>query len=159
MNRQIFVLAVLIPLALVPVANGQTRETKFADCQVTVPRATPDSLHSNLGLRNAYWNGNLYAATVSPDGTLVLRPQDSPDGSLGMKFPWFRAAGLTGQLTITGRRLDAAAPPLKALIPRGYADTGFQSTGLIFSTEGCWEITGKVDDTTLTFVNRVIREE
>ncbi|MGA7316124.1 MAG: hypothetical protein WBX22_19380 [Silvibacterium sp.] len=76
-----------------------------------------------------------------------------------MKFPWFRAAGLEGKLAITGRRLDAAAPPLKAVIPNGYLDTGFQATGLIFPTEGCWEITGKVGDTTLTFVNRVIRAE
>ena len=76
-----------------------------------------------------------------------------------MKFPWFRAAGLKGRLTVTGRRLDVAAPPLKAVIPNGYLDKGFQATGLIFPTEGCWEITGKVGDTTLTFVNRVIRAE
>lgn len=32
-------------------------------------------------------------------------------------------------------------------------------SGLIFPTEGCWEITGKVGDATLTFVNMVIRAE
>jgi len=161
MNQQIFVLVLLVTLALNPVAKAQTRNT--ADCRVTIPRTTPDSLNNALGTRNAYWNGNLYSASLWPDATVTIGPRGAgsilPDGSLQMKYPWFRAAGLTGKLVITGRRLDAAAPPLKANIPSGYLDTGFQATALIFPTEGCWEITGKVGDTTLTFVNRVIRAE
>jgi hypothetical protein len=163
MNWRIFPLAVLAPLAFVPVARAQTRNTKLADCRVTIPRTTPDSLRSALGTQNAYWNANLYSASLWPDATVTIGPKGVgsilPDGSLEMKYPWFRAAGLTGKLTITGRRLDAAAPPLKARIPSGYSDTGFQATALIFPTEGCWEITGRVGDTTLTFVNRVIRAE
>jgi hypothetical protein len=163
MNWQKLILTALVSLALVPVGKSQTRKTKFADCPVTVPRATPNSLLNGLGTRNAYWNKNLYAGAFWSDATLMVGPRGAgfilPDGSLEMKYPWLRAAGLTGKLTITGKRLDAVAPPLKADIPSGYLDTGFQATGLIFSTEGCWEITGKVGDTTLTFVNRVIRAE
>lgn len=100
-------------------------------------------------------------AALWPDATVPIGPKGAgfilADGSLEMKYPWFRAAGLSGKLTIMGRRLDAAAPPLKAEIGSGSSDTGFQATGLIFPTEGCWEITGKVGDTTLTFVNKVIR--
>lgn len=74
-----------------------------------------------------------------------------PDGSLSMKWSWWRAAN--GQLTIEGRRLDDInAPPPGAVIPGGYGDTGFQPGGLIFPTEGCWEVTGRVGNSTLTFV-------
>lgn len=163
MHRSAFVLAVLFSLALVPVRSGQTRNSKFPDCRVTVPRPTPDSLRSNVGTGKAYWNGNLYVGAFWADSTVVFRPRGwgsiLADGSMKMKYPWFRAQGLTGKLTITGRRLDGAAPPLRAHIPKGYSATGFQATELIFPTEGCWEIAGKVGDTTLTFVNRVIRQE
>jgi hypothetical protein len=158
-----FSLFVLVPLAFMPAGSSQTRKIKFADCPVTIPRATPDSVLSGVGMRNAYWNGNLYVGDFWPDATVRVGPLGVgsilPDGSLEMKFPWFRAAGLKGKLAVTGRRLDTAAPPLKAVIPNSYLDDGFQATGLIFPTEGCWEITGKVGDTTLTFVNRVIRAE
>jgi hypothetical protein len=76
------------------------------------------------------------------------------DGALTMKWPWWR--GVPGQLVISGRRLDAEAPPMAAEIPEGYGDTGFQATGLIFPTTGCWEVTGQVGDATLTFVTRVV---
>ena len=163
MHRLAFFLAVLFSLALVPVGSGQTGNSKFPDCPVTVPRTTPDSLRNHVGTDKAYWNGNLYAGAFWADSTVVFRPRGwgaiLPDGSMEMKYPWFRAEGLTGKLTITGRRLDGTAPPLRAYIPKGYSETGFQATGLIFPTEGCWEIAGKVGDTTLTFVNRVIRQE
>jgi hypothetical protein len=163
MNWQNLTLAVLIYLALGPVGKSQTRNIKFADCPVTIPRATPNFLLNGLGTRNAYWNSDLYAGALWLDATVMVGPQGAgfilPDGSLEMKYPWLRAAGLTGKLTITGRRLDLVAAPLKADIPSGYLDNGFQATGLIFPTEGCWEITGKVGNTTLTFVNRVIRAE
>jgi hypothetical protein len=72
-----------------------------------------------------------------------------------MKFGWER--GVRGQLTIEGRRLDASAPPLRADIPRGYGDIGFQSTAIIFPTPGCWEVTGQVGSATLTFVTKVVK--
>ena len=35
----------------------------------------------------------------------------------------------------------------------------FKPTALIFPTEGCWEVTGKVGETSLTFVTRVVKIE
>ena len=94
-----------------------------------------------------------------PQGKVVFVPGGSgpvlEDGSLSMKFPWWR--GVTGQLTITGRRLDGAAPPLRARIPEGYGDTGFQATGIIFPTTGCWEVVGSVGGASLTFITLVER--
>ena len=72
-----------------------------------------------------------------------------------MKFPWWR--GLRGRLVIEGRRLDAGAPPLRAHIPAGYGASGFQATGVIFPTPGCWEVTGHLGDTSLSFVVNVVK--
>src|SRR2546425_308205 len=73
---------------------------------------------------------------------------------IGMKFPWYRVA--EGRLVVEGRRLDAPAPPLRARVPDGYGPTGFQATGLVFPTPGCWKVTGKVGGEELRFVLRVL---
>lgn len=163
MNWQRSPSAVLISLALVSFGRAQRTNSKFAACPVTIPRKTPESVKNFLGTQNAYWNGDLYCASLWPDATVPIGPKGAgaitPDGALEMKYPWFRGAGLARKLIITGRRLDAAAPPLRVDIPSGSSETGFQATALIFPSEGCWEITGKVGDTALTFVNRVIRAE
>lgn len=67
----------------------------------------------------------------------------------GIKVGWFRPAGAT--LEITGQRLDAQAPPLKAQVPCCYP-TRFQATGLVFPTRGCWEVTARAADSHLSFV-------
>jgi hypothetical protein len=103
------------------------------------------------------------ARTIStslwPDGTVAFKPGGpgcvDPDGTLGMKWPWWR--GVRGRLTIEGRRLDGPAAPLRASIPQGYRTGGFQPTGLLFPTAGCWEVTGRAGGETLTFVTRVIK--
>lgn len=77
------------------------------------------------------------------------------DGSLSTKFGWWRVT--PGTLTISGRRLDAPAPPLRADVPECYGSSGFQASGVFFPTAGCWEITGTVDDATLSFVTFVRR--
>jgi hypothetical protein len=122
-------------------------------CPVTTPNGNtpPDETyapeyHGNGGLFTVLW----------PAGNIFMGPQNvEPDGSLSMKFVWWR--GAKGQLTIEGRRLDAEAPPLRASIPDGYGDSGIQASALIFPTEGCWEVTGRVGDAALTFVTRVTK--
>jgi len=70
-----------------------------------------------------------------------------------MKFWWWRL--VKGRLTIEGRRLDNPAPPLHSIIPDGYGEIGFQASGLVFPTPGCWEVTGRIGDKSLTFVTLV----
>ena len=77
-----------------------------------------------------------------------------PDGSVTTKFGWWR--GVSGKLRIDGRRLDAQAPPLVGHASDGYGDSGFQSSGITFPTEGCWQVTGRVGDASLTFVTLVL---
>ncbi len=118
-------------------------------------------LHPPLGVGGNYANHQRTLYTSIPyGGKVVFFPGGSgfmgPDGSLSTKWPWERV-GITGTLQIQGRRLDAPAPPLRAHIPYGYGDTSFQSSALIFPTEGCWEVTGRVGEHSLTFIVLVVR--
>jgi hypothetical protein len=99
-----------------------------------------------------YGRGGLW--TVVPARGVVVGDQE-PDGALSMKFPWWR--GVRGRLTITGRRLDGRAAPLRAHIPRGYGPIGFQATALVFPAPGCWEVTGRAGSARMTFVALVVR--
>jgi len=149
------ILALVVAGETEGVAQSQTSsKAKQPECEVTIPNESQNS-KSHGG---NYGNGKLWTS-LNPDGTVVFRPGGPgfllPDGSLSMKFPWWR--GVVGKLRVRGRRLDAAAPPLRSSISEGYGETGFQATALIFPTEGCWEVTGEVGKASLTFVTRVVR--
>jgi hypothetical protein len=45
---------------------------------------------------------------------------------------------------------------LGSIVPDGYGEIGFQSSGIIFPTPGCWEITAQVGVSRLTFVTLVV---
>ena len=122
-------------------------------CPVTKPNGSippgetvesPDYL-GNDALWTALWH----------KGKIFMLPENqNADGSFSMKWTWWR--GVNGALTIEGHRLDAEAEALSADIPEGYGDTGFQVAEIIFPTTGCWEVTGRVGDSSLTFVTEVI---
>jgi hypothetical protein len=99
----------------------------------------------------ALGNGSIW---VGLWGANVVVWSAEPDGSVSAKFGWWR--GVAGKLRIDGHRLDGQAPPLTAHVPDGYGDSGFQSTGITFPTEGCWRVTGRVGDESLTFVTFVL---
>jgi hypothetical protein len=102
-------------------------------------------------------NGKLWVG-LSLDGRTIARATDlRPDGSFVIKFGWWR--GVKGNLVITGRRLDGVAQPAYGDVPPNYGDQGFQATGIIFPTTGCWEITGRVGDADLAFVTEVVSVE
>jgi hypothetical protein len=130
-----------------------------AACEVTRPNGIVAG--SEQPEAKSYGNRQLSLGPFGlwPDGTVVFKPGGAgfvtPDGSLGMKFGWTR--GIAGQLRIEGRRLDAPAPPLRSDIPTGYGQVGFQATALVFSSPGCWEVTGRVGDASLTFVTKVVK--
>ena len=131
-------------------STGVASSAKSRRCAVTIPNGnTPPG---EIPTPTHYGNGALWTV-LSADGKVIV--DESPD-SMSVKFPWWR--GVRGKLTIVGRRLDAPAPALRASIPEGYGDSGFQASGVTFPTEGCWEVTGKVGHSTLKFVTLVIRE-
>jgi hypothetical protein len=131
----------------------QPQPTAAPACLVTAPNGNtpPDEQPAP----EYYGNGALFTV-LWPDGNILMGPHNiEPDGSLSMKFVWWR--GVKGQLLIEGRRLDADAPPLRASIPGGYGNSGVQASALIFPTEGCWQVTGRVGDAALSFITRVTK--
>jgi hypothetical protein len=121
---------------------------RVGPCPVTIANGRTPGNHGNGALFTALW----------PNGTILATPEHvRPDGAVEMKFPWWRGNGVRGALKISGVRLDGQAPALKAHIPLGYGPTGFQATGLIFATEGCWQVTGRAGNSRLTFVTRVVK--
>ena len=118
-------------------------------CPVTVP-ARPAIAGGRYG------NGKLRVGGLWPDGVIAVGANYvDARGRVQMKFPWWRL--VSGELEITGTRLDAPAPPLRSIVPAGYGPTGFQASGVIVPTEGCWRITGRAGTGTLTFVTFVIK--
>lgn len=158
--RVFTVVATLVAVALPTCAQPQ-RDS----CHVTSPNGIVAGTTERH--EDSYGNSLLSLGPFGlwPDGTVVFKPGGAgfitKEGGLGMKFGWTR--GARGRLKITGRRLDGDAPPLQSRIPCCYGEsgeTGFQATALVFSTPGCWEVTGQVgerEDSKLTFVTRVVK--
>ena len=117
-------------------------------CPVTKPNGSTPPGETSEGLRH-HGNGSLWTVLHYPTLPVTARNRQ-PDGSIDEKFPWWR--GVSGNLSIRGRRIDGSAPPLRARIPSGYGDSGFQASAIIFPTEGCWRVTGSVGLAALTFV-------
>lgn len=95
------------------------------------------------------------------DGVVLVDElhQNAAGEAVDMKWAWVRLQ--PGELAIEGRRLDGEAPPLRAWIPDGYGSSGFQVSGITFTTPGCWQVTGRLLDGDaevgrLTFVVRVV---
>lgn len=141
-------------------------------CPATVPNgSTPPG--ENPG-RDVHGNGALWAALdrggtfsvaarsapeyLGPGGEIAVDGVLGPDGSVGIKAPWWRGPGVRGRVRLQARRLDAPAPRVDYTVPpSGYGLTGFQAMGLALPTTGCWEVTGSVGQAKLTFVTLVWR--
>src|SRR5690606_28618253 len=121
--------------------------TEAATCAVTQPfqdQPPDDPNASSFGFGN--WH-------INADRTIwVNLPADGTWGTGGEKVVWIRPAGT--ELAVSGQRLDAQAEPLRASIPCCYP-TGFQSTGLFFPTEGCWEVIATAGEHELRFITEV----
>ena len=159
----------LVPAAVVAlvVSGGAPAAKAERKCPVTHPNGNSpkESPGSKMAPRDLdsfnYGNGALWIALYWQRGTIVASPDGSseaiiaPDGSVQVKVGWYR--GVSGKLTLTGRRLGTSAPPLRAHMPDGYTPFGFQPTGIVFPTVGCWRVTGRVGRrASLTFVVRVV---
>ena len=155
--------ALTVALAWVVLGTTGRDEASAASCAPTLPTrvaqptATPTAAgfnYGNAGLRvQLGWPKGTLAAGILPDGG--SRATVEVNGSIHTKLGWWR--GVPGTLRITGQRLDGAAPPLDAHVPAGYGRRGFQPTGIVFPTAGCWRVVGRVGNARLTFVVKVTR--
>jgi hypothetical protein len=135
------------------------RSQNAVACAVTAPNGIVASGGEEDPNSYGNWQVSVGPFGLWPDGTVIFKPGGAGfltrGGSLGMKFGWIR--GVPGHLQIEGRRLDAPASPLRAEVPNGYGARGFQATYVIFPTPGCWEVTGRVGDASVTFVTMVVK--
>lgn len=127
--------------------SGREATATGAACPVTAPNGrTPPGEQSSP---THHGNGSLWTVLYYPK-LIVTSRNVRPDGSIEEKFPWWR--DVTGQLTIRGGEVGGSGAPIRADIPPGYGDSGFQASSVIFPTEGCWRVTGRAGNASLTFV-------
>jgi len=92
------------------------------------------------------------------DGTWASLPHN-PEGYT-QKIFWWRVGYVWNEepqpeLQVTGERLDSKAPPIIASnATNAFADDIGSAilVGVDFPTLGCWQITGRYEDTELSFV-------
>lgn len=154
---------VVLVLLLGGCTGGQTEtgaaQPSASECPVTLPTPhkpvrLPDNPLSNPGVPpDAVGNDSLWVG-VSRNGVLSATPKRDRT-VYWTKLGWWRVQA--GQLTIKARRLDGPGVfSFDAGTVRAYGPTGFVPSGVTFSAPGCWSITGRVGDGSLTFVTRVI---
>ena len=147
--------------ATAPAATASAPAADPDGCPITrppnrpfVPPAppAPDSVSAPFG---EFWFGTPELWTsLRPDGTWSDLPYH--EGAYTQKvFWWSQGYDWKSQLTLTGRRIDGPAPPMRASTATNAfaADIGSSSlVGVDLPTAGCWEITGHLKGVTLSFV-------
>ena len=138
------------PVSTTPAAS-QTENSAANSCPVTEPAwlKPPDdsAVQGSPEYGNYFANADqsiLASAWWTEQEAYQLYARED-----GFKVGWFRPEG--AELEITGQRLDAQAPPLEAHVPCCYP-TRFQATGLLFPSEGCWQVVAKAADSELSFI-------
>jgi hypothetical protein len=133
-----------------PHPAGHLADTR--QCPVPIP-TVPPRLESEPGRAST---------TATPSGGRRCGPGGfkadpdyaDKDGSIHMKFGWWR--GVSGRLSIQGRRLDASVPPL-GLRSRTARRPWLPASGVIFSHRGILGDHRQVGAASLTLVNVVIK--
>ena len=122
------------------------------------PDSCPATTPGGLGGKGEGMHGNgLLSVFVGADGTNL--GQRESDGAISDKLGWIPRTGLDGTLRVTGQRLDAPSPPMRVLaVTWSYSSAGKGSwaSAVVFPSEGCWRLTGRVEDVSLTYVVRVV---
>ena len=139
------------------VARAHLRIQSGAACPVTLPnRSRPPGQPRTLPW---YGNGLLWAG-LSRDGIYAVSPDRvGADQSIGNKLLWATQTGAS-KPAVSGERLDAPASPLRVLgVNRGSfsgADRPSFMSPVTFPTAGCWRVTARLGDVSLTYVVSVI---
>jgi hypothetical protein len=134
-----------------------------ASCPITVPEnppfTAPKPYSPNSPFDSNFWYGSNSLWTNLPrDGIWYALPNNREGYT--QKVFWWREGYIWNEepepdLTVSGERLDAVAPPLiVSRATNAYAgDIGSAMlVGVDFPTLGCWKITGHYHGTELSFV-------
>lgn len=135
----------------------------ITSCRVSLPNLDQSPAEYYISTESGYGNpeGTLFIG-LWPGGKVLFFP-DGPgqinSQGLAMKFWFYRT--VPGEVVFTGTRLDAPAPPFPETVLRGpedgYGETGFHPAGLVFPTEGCWQVTASVAGHKMTLVTLVVK--
>ena len=136
-----------------PAKLSDGRATTTEKCVLTQPIKSPAPQSTEGGPPDTSVQ-SWYSWFVNADRTIWMLDLPRVAGK-PTKTAWFRPART--KLEVSGRRLDAPAPPLAARTsPTGneYPHM-FQPSTLTFPTEGCWEITARAGSSEARFVVKV----
>ena len=153
-----YVLAYWRPRTLVVQRSGAVlRIEATGSCPVTLPNGNKPPGQP----RDSTWHGNgLLWAGLAQEGVYAVTPDYvEADGSIFNKLAWVTTPP-TRAPKISGVRLDATAPPLHVLSVNsgsysGAANPSYMSA-VTFPTTGCWRLTARVDDVSLSYVVEVV---
>jgi hypothetical protein len=118
----------------------------------------PDARDTCPVTTGRYGNGLL---SVDARGGVLARPRE-PDGTLFDKLGWLPRKDFTGALAVRGERLDGPGRLNVLSVNWGYSyapgrpPRGSWASAVKFPSEGCWRISGRVRDVSLTYVVRVV---
>lgn len=144
-----------------PPATASARTADPDGCPITIPPQpafmppSPPAPAPRSARASEFWYGTPALWTsLRPDGTWSSLPYY--DGAYTQKvFWWSQGYNWKSPLTVTGRRIDGLAPPLRASAATNAfaADIGSSVlVGVEIPVGGCWEITGHLKGTELRFV-------
>lgn len=148
-------------------ANSAKSETMSkdppVDCPITVPQdppfSAPEPYSPNAPFPTQFWFGSRHLWTSLPANGIWSGLPNNPEGYTQKTFWWSDLFSLKDELepslVVTGERLDAKAPSLKAskATNASASDIGdAMLVGVDFPTLGCWKITGQYKMSELSFV-------
>jgi hypothetical protein len=123
-----------------------------AGCPVTLPASSwiaDLAGFTPLPASRFAWYGDRSSMAVDLpiDGVYRINAE-SP--SLSAKVAWWRY--VPGTVEITARRIDNGSAVITTQTTAGYGTGGFNPSGIDFTSEGCWRVTGSLQGRELTFV-------
>jgi hypothetical protein len=106
-----------------------------------------------------YGTGRLWVF-LPASGILHVQRNKPDDGMYGTKLGWIPDRNRNLTLTVSGRRLDAPGRMTVRGVYWGHSSTGKGSwaSAVAFPQGGCWRITGRAGQTTVSYVVRVVPE-
>jgi hypothetical protein len=114
--------------------------------RIVMPQATSQSCPATTP--GEYGNG--FLRTMVPTAGELM-----PGGSIWTKLFWFSTNG-NGDVTVTGRRLDAQSPPLTVHRVNRGTDGRSWATPVTFPSAGCWRVTVRFIETRLRFAVNLV---
>lgn len=158
--RSVLIIAFLVLVTWNPGASGSPAASNDVPETCPITRESdqpfvPPVPYPEKAFQGTFWFGtDELWTTLRENGTWRVMPK-----AFRQRVFWWRQ-GVRRQsnqkLTVTGRRLDAPAPPLSADPQVGVGSTApgqpFLESNITLPTLGCWEITGHYEGHELGFV-------